>query len=386
MSGDPRRRRAEELRALGPWLDICFRADDAEARGDASRALELLARRMNGPDGELYWRPWRIRRLMQMAVLGPVLPPWATSRWILDQAMQSMLVEGRRRHELSLRRALEARGVELADLPGRDVIDARCRVMDRDWVYRQSFLYELGGLRAFLDGAAAADLVAGADRIRDWVAAPMAGVRLVSSSPSTVCWERLDAGIRVETANIGSAALIAPGECAIGRLVPAGDQVMFESQPLYVPESVAVAVAHEPANWLGPLTEGFAEHGEPEINLRHHEFGLLHDVPPPVWRAVVAHGGGLFAREDAGGDEVDFLPLTMSCARRLLDGIDPPTPDQVDAWPCLAAALLEPTILRDLVDRGTDEDRCCLDELSEILGEPAASLCRHLAEDERFAA
>lgn len=58
-SGDPRRRHRSQLEGLDPWLDICVRADEAEARGDAEEALVVLSERFLGPDGKPWWRPWR---------------------------------------------------------------------------------------------------------------------------------------------------------------------------------------------------------------------------------------------------------------------------------------------------------------------------------------
>jgi hypothetical protein len=297
-----------------------------------------------------------------------------------------MLVDSRSRFLQSFDRALNARGASVGDLPGADELDARVRVIDRDWVYRQSYLYDLGGLRAFLRQAAAGDLVAGSDHIHEWGSSPMSAARLISRSSRSVNWERLDDGTRFETANIGTAALIEPGECAIGRVVPIRGGVMYESHPLVVPESVAVAVADEPADWLARLSDGFREYGEPEVNLRVHEFGMLHDVPNLVWQVEVARGGGFDPGDGAGDDEVDLFPLVMACARRLLGGDEPSDPGQVDAWSCLAAALLEPWVVQEVATRSTAGDRRCLNELADVLAEPAASVCRMLGEGGSLAA
>jgi hypothetical protein len=253
-------------------------------------------------------------------------------------------------------------------------------------VFRQSYLYDLGGVRAFLGRAAAGDLVAGADHIQEWATSPMTAARLISRGPRGVTWEWLDDGIRFETANIGTAALIEPGECAIGRVVPIRNGVMFESHPLVVPEPVAVDVADEPADWLARLSDGFREYGEREINLRVHEFGMLHDVPNLVWQVEVGYGGGLQPRDGAGDEPPDWFPLVMACASRLLGGDEPEQPGQVDAWSCLGAALLEPTIFQDVATRATAEDRRCLSDLADVLAEPAASVCRMLAEGSSLAA
>ena len=164
-----------------------------------------------GPDGKPFWRPWRVRYLTQLAGLGPLLPRWATSRWILAQALQALHEGSRDRTRRALEIAIELRGGE-GELPGMDAMDAKCKVMDHDWVYRQVFLYELGGLHDFLRRRASADLVAGADRIREWARAPMGAYRLLDRAADVTTWEDLATGAEIRLANIGSGALVVPEE------------------------------------------------------------------------------------------------------------------------------------------------------------------------------
>jgi hypothetical protein len=130
-----------------------FAVDEAERRGDAMTALELMEKRPLGPDGRLFWRPSRIERLAQVVLLGPVLPPWATSRWILAQAHETFGSRGDRRRQRCQQLALDVRG-GTQGLSVHDEVDAMCKLMDHDWVYRQLFLYELGGLDDFIGTAA----------------------------------------------------------------------------------------------------------------------------------------------------------------------------------------------------------------------------------------
>ena len=130
----------EELR---PYLELMVRADAAERRGDALGALEALDQRPLGPDGKLFWRRERLTRLTQLALLGPVLPPWVRARWILAQALQQWGGATNQRMTRALEVAIAARGGEGA-LPGIDRADARARVVDGDWIFRQLALYELG--------------------------------------------------------------------------------------------------------------------------------------------------------------------------------------------------------------------------------------------------
>ena len=273
-------------------LAVLRATDDAERRGDARAALDLMEEH---PGGLAFWRPRRVRLLCQIAMFGPLLPRWATSRWILAQALQHLGQPGGgpdRRVHRALDQAIELRGGR-ARLPGRDPMDAVCRVMDNDWVLRQLHLYELGGLRHFLDRVASPDLVAGADRIRDWAKSPMGGYRLLTQDAATVTWQDLGAGEPILTANIGSAALVVPGECVIGRMVPIEAGAMFESAPLLVPEDVAIRVALDPSCWLDAFRATPGGTTSPEITPVGDRAGLLSDVPVPVWFPAVCVAGGL---------------------------------------------------------------------------------------------
>ena len=277
MDGDELMRNVAVLRAT----------DDAERRGDARAALDLMEEH---PGGFGFWRPWRVRALLQMAMFGSLLPPWATSRWILAQAGQQLPDQRggleSRRVQRALELAVELRGGR-ASLPGGDPRDALCKVMDHDWVFRQLHLYEFGGLRHFLGRGASADLVSGADRIQEWAAAPMGGFRLLGSQSATVTWEDLAVGEPVVTPNIGSAVLVEPGECVIGRLVPIEGGAMFEGVPLVVPEAVAVRVARDPASWIDALRSTSEGTAGREVEAAGDTSGLLSDVPMSVWMYAV---------------------------------------------------------------------------------------------------
>src|SRR4029079_9573102 len=101
----------------------------------------------------------RMRRLAELVMLRPILPGWATSRWLLAQAAQHLDSTGRGRRALEV--AIQARGGP-ENLRGRDEMDARTKVMDHDWVFRQVHLYELGGLDHFVRRVASPDLLVGA--------------------------------------------------------------------------------------------------------------------------------------------------------------------------------------------------------------------------------
>lgn len=351
-----------------------WQADGAEARGDAQRALELMSGKPLGPDGKPFWRPWRVRHLTQLVTLGSLLPGWVVSRWVLAQAHQSLDGTGRPRVARALKIAIDLRGGP-GTLPGVDSVDARSKVVDHDWVYRQTFLYELGGLDAFLRRVATGDLLAGADQIRDWARSAMGGYRLVDHAPDTVTWEDLSSGQRHVMPNIGSSVLVVPGECVIGRRVPVEDGSMFETAPLVVPQQVARQVAREPVGWIEALSTCERADGEPTIRTGGHQFGLVSDVPSAVWLHLVLDRYPRANSPNSGS----IAAATLDLARRLL--ADPGAdrdPETLDAWPCLAAALLEPEVTEALPGVMTAQDKDVLIQLADLLAEPAASVCHQV--------
>lgn len=190
---------------MEPWVRAIFAADEAEARGDALGTLDIIETFAAGPDGEFFWRPWRAKHLMQITILGPILPGWVISRWICNQALSSLHDGNRWRALRAFDVAVELRGGE-ENLPGRDAADAYGRVVDRDWVYRQQLLYELGGLDFFVRRVASPSLVARADSIAEWGRAPMGGYQLVGSTADTVTWLDLASGEERLVPNVAAAA------------------------------------------------------------------------------------------------------------------------------------------------------------------------------------
>jgi hypothetical protein len=325
--------------------------DEAERRGDAEEALRLM---LTHAEGLSFWRPRRYTCVLQMAWLAPVLPGWATSRWVGAQAAQHLGERNdpvaRHRVHRALGLAIELRG-GLDSLPGRDLVDRQCRILDHDWVFRELYLYDLGALQHFVRRIATPDLLAGADGIAAWPASPMGGYRFVGCDPGTTTWEDLDDGAVLVTPNIGSAATLLPGDCVLGRVVPIEGGVMFEAPPMPVPEAVALAVSSEPHGWVEELRagpRGLAVAGAQPCS------GLLSDVPDAVLEQGVDQGRG-----------------------------------PADPWCRLFAALVEPRYIRQLahgkgsLDR---EQREALAVLGAVLAEPAAAWCRALAQEPAQAA
>ncbi len=359
-------------------------ADEAEARGDAATALEVISRQPLDEQGELFWRPWRIARLEQLLVLEPFLPRWVVSRWILEQALQACEPATSRSRQLALDVAVELRGGRTA-LPGVDDVDAISRVIDNDWVYRQLYLYDHGGLTAFLRRGAAADLVAGADRVREWGSAPMRALRFAGRESAMLHWTDVATGAPLDVPNLGAAALVLPGETVIGRVVPTAEGPMFEGTPLQVPPDVAAAVAADPGDWVGALrrTGSDLEEVRTAIMRGNH---LLTDVPQTVWQLATLEWAG---RLDTSALTPEVLAesgaaLVGAAVRGELDAHVDDT--ELDPWPCVAAALCDPPMIERVADRIRPEDVPGLLALAERLFGPAAAICRELAATARAAA
>ncbi len=301
-------------------------------------------------EGLSFWRPRRYTCVLQMTWLAPVLPGWATSRWIVAQAAQHLGERNdpvaRHRVHRALGTAIDLRG-GLGRLPGRDLVDRQCLVLDHDWVFRELYLYDLGALAHFVRRVATPALLAGADRIAAWPDAPLGGYRYLGCDPGTATWRDLADDSELVSANIGSAAMLRPGDCALGRMVPVEGGTMFEAPPLPVPEAVARAVCAEPRAWVEALRAG-----PPGLSAAGAQpcSGLLSDVPD----AVLEH---------AGAEER--------------------TPAGVDPWCRLFAALVDPRHVQELACRKASLDRAqreALAVLGEVLAEPAAAWCRLLAD------
>lgn len=364
-------------------MALCLATDAAEAQGDVARALRIMESRPLDPYGKPFWRPGRLRRLRQLLELRPLLPAWVTSRWLLELALQAIDPGVREASRRALTTAIDVRGGR--PLPGVDEIDARCRVMERDWVYREAFLFGQGGLRNFLRHASP-ELLAEADRVDEWAVAPMRSLRLVSRSSRTVAWEDVGTGESVSMLNTGCAALVLPGECVLGRVVPIENGCMFETAPLVVPDSVAAWVADEPEVWVDVL----AAHNrnaavEPVRTSGLHEYGLLSDVPRLAWRLaasdVIEPGSAVRTRFPRRAD-VD--PQAQALVAFALDPrthavLDAIPPDQVHPWSCVAAALVEPGFARHLAAQLEPDDAEGMRRLADRLAEPASDVCRHLA-------
>ena len=353
-----------------------FQADEAERRGDAAGALALMEAAGTDDHGRPIWRPWRMQYLAQFADLGSVLPRWAHSRWILAQAGQWLDADNRRSVHSAMQRAIDVRG-GMGCLPGRDADDRRARVMDHDWVYRQLVLYDMGKLDRFCRRRAAADLLAGADDMGAWSRASIDAYRLLERHPDSIMWQRERDEEVLRTPNAGCASMLWPGDPVLGRVVPTGSQQIFESAPLPVTDAVASRVAADPDSWLAALAEWDLYREVVPLTRPTEHAGLLVELAPRTWQNVVR-------------DQPDTLTLpffspvelaegALSLGQFLLDEFEPPDFPHLDTWACLAAAFIEPAVVRHLVGHANAGERALLARLAGTLSEPASTVCRRLA-------
>lgn len=390
-------------------------ADRAEAAGDVTVAASVLRSRPTLPDGRPFWRPERVRRLQQLVTFDGLLPGWVRSRWVLAQAAQWLDESNRRRHDRSLLDT--ARILGIPD-PSSDSGAAE-RLMDHDWVFRQLFLHEHGGLAHFVDDVAEPGLLAGADRVHEWVGVPMGAYQLLGAEPATIRWRDLRTEDRVTTANVGTAALLVPGDHALGRLVPTEDGSMFESGVLFVPGRAARTVAADPDRWTEAVAEAVRADlpHEEQCRTGGHAFAMVTDLPDVLrWifvqdtAAVAAERPRTSDPEVRVGPEVEaaadlVVAAVVDRLECVLDDADaerryrecescegsfPCSCDDahwpLDPWPAVTAALLEPAVPSLVAARLDPADAPSVEQLGRMLPAPSAAVCGWLVDQLRVAA
>lgn len=354
-------------------LPILHAVDDAEARGDAAGGLHLMKDHLWDGDGRIFWSPQRMERLLQVALLGPYLPRWSTSRWIVEQALARLDPAERAPRQQALRIALEQQGS----------VDPPSTVMDHDWVYRQLVVWEYGGLRRFLATGATPDLVAGADRIDEWVDAPICSLRLEHRGERRLHWTDLSTGAEIVVPNLGAAVLEEPGEAALARVVPTEEGRMLEGVPLFVDQRTAQLVAEDPRSWLEAI-RGVAGTDDYFADLLHGNM-IATDVPSRV--SLLALHDFLPCSSPAELTTDDLAGAVLGLARAVAeDRVGGRVSPHLDVWPCLAAELTSPTLLPGLMARIRTGERDWLEVIAERLVGPAATLCRVLRDGSADAA
>ena len=327
-----------------------FQLQEVEARGAAAEGLGITDAFHFALDGRVFWSSERLTELHFMAEWADRVPAWVHARWICNQAMRVM-------HD-DLRDGLS------------DILEAAGRhsPYDQDWAYRQLQLYEHGVLRFCVRRVAGSQLLARADGVEKWCDASMGGFELVDAEMSRLLWRDLSTDDEVATPNIGSAALLRPGEHVIGRLASVANGQLFESRPLAVPQPVAYGVAGEPDRWPDLLAAyrpgagvGFTRDPRPRES-------LAADVLPHVWRGLLPA-----LPPEAGSARSVLLGF-----RALMTGPQRAAAWRSDGWAALVAALVDPVVADELPGVAGPDDRGLLEELACGLAEPAATVCRRL--------
>lgn len=353
-----------------------FAADEREVQADAAGALRVVEGMPVDSMGRTFWRPERVRRLRQLVSLGDSAPAWVWARWVVAQAAQCTPGD----LSLAIDRAVQTRGGP-STLWGVDAIDAECKVIDHDWVYRQLVLHEYGGLATFIRMRASRALLARAQGVEAWAGAPMGAYELCDEAPGRLTWRDLGSDRLVDTVNLGGAALCMPGAHVIGRVVESGGASVFESPPLCVPPDVAAAVADSPPDWISALADGCRGPYGPvlaEFVAKVHRFDLLCDMPCDVRRQMMQPDDPALRADQlaSGGNGLQYdVALVLAALAGELDLAG----EGVPVAPLVAAALLEPGTTEALEGLLVPSDAAALSWLGRVLAPPADVLCERLA-------
>ena len=362
-------------------LAVVRAVDNAEARGDATEALEMIETDLRTRRADrMFWHPDRLHSLLQLSLYGRFLPAWSRSRWILAQAARSL-------HEAQ--RAPARRAFDLAEdvagpasrYGGVDELDAGSLLMDHDWVYRQVLLYEEHALERFLSAEASVELIGAADSIKDWVGVRMSALQFADESPKALSWLDLTTDEILQTPNIGSASGLRPGECVLGRVAPTTSGPLLDSLPLRVPRRVADEVAGAPADWPNAVRRGRERSSSEHVSISTavDEFAIADDVPVAVRSAVLESAYTSTGRSAPSQPSVDDREVAIQALiKAALDGTIGDLDCPLSPWPTLGVVLLEPAGLGPVLRDWRHEDMPRYRALSRRISEPAASVCRML--------
>jgi hypothetical protein len=173
----------------------------------------------------------------------------------------------------------------------------------------------------------------------------------------------------------------------IGRPVPIESGAIFESAPLVVSEGAARRVARDPLCWIDVVTDEWQRPlAEDEAGFSTHvgDFGLVTDLPFLV-RVMIAQPVAP-KNESAGFERSDDpvalhreeqVALVMAAMHGRLGEVEDAL--DLDPWPAVAAALLDPLVYLGLVERLTSGDAAAVSALADRLAEPGPQVCGRLA-------
>lgn len=230
---------------------------DAGARGDLEACLR------HELSGAVVLESPRYAQLHDLLDLGDAAPAWAYSRWCLDLAYRTMLLDPVPLADHAVKMVLaalypESLGRALGDLTAFRVLGTRVAAIDT--VVEDVALFELGGLHDYLDHVAQPGLIGRADRIAEWADARMGVFAYRATRGCRLVLTDMRTGRDVEVLNIGAMSMVGE-EHLVGRLVPISAEpgLMFASRPIPVDPATAEDIADAALDdELGSLTWLFA--------------------------------------------------------------------------------------------------------------------------------
>jgi hypothetical protein len=285
-----------------------WRAVQAEARGDAATALELLS------DADVDDDPLHRQDLRTIAQVGDHAPSWLIARWLTRQALRWLRFTRDERYERALYLSLQGTYWCRADLTVADLPSAYARALADDWVTREIALYAYQALDDFLDRVADKQLVDRAGSVRSWTRMPLRAYRLGPSDLECRTVTEVVAGLEYDVVDLGDGSTDPAGTHVLGRLVPVGGELsLFECLPLPLDEQTAVDIAvaqsahrGDPLPWAPHLTRAIDQDRLPRMLGTGLRTLIFEDValgeppddgwePPPDRRFVELAASGLDA-------------------------------------------------------------------------------------------
>lgn len=359
---------------------------EAAARGDALAALE---HHMSTPVIEEAMGHHQLRELVQ---LGDEAPGWVYSRWAVVQAYRWMLHHQDPRVEEVVRLVLAGLHADHLDEIVDDEVAFReygTMVAACDWVCEQVCVYELGGLRDFLDAVAQPGLVGRADQVEEWEPAGMTAYELTGVRGDVLEVRRLADDAEVDLLNLGSLSGRDVGTTVIGRVVPVSvwPFSMFESRPLAVDHATARDVVErcsdgDDLGWLWALADA-RDQGRLARGFSCESRTLLaSDIPLERQRGATPREelpGRVVELVDAGLSEdvaqcVTVAELALVIARMSSSGLGTVAPH-------LNAVLVDPDVLEAVREHAADpEHEEGWTALAGVTPSPVRERCEELAE------
>lgn len=318
----------------------------AEAGGDPAEALrihESFPPFADSPHSHV---------LRILTELGDDAPGWLWSRWMTIQAHRGDLDGNTSGPDPAVGRAIDAayvHGVDLNRSPDLPPEAFGASLFQFHWIVRQLRVYEGGGLRHLVEDRASTRLVERADRIGDWLDAPMRGLQLADDAVDLVLpFTDLATGHRIELLDLGVACEHEPGTSFLGRVVPTSvaPGLMFEWRPLRVDDRTATEVAALDGRteaWVDVLGRGHREQRLPGMYSWDDSMTPVSDLPVKAFIGLLLDHqiAGFPARPDGMIEMTEVAVRACTNALRVVKALDGQTRGIA---PMVATALLWPGV------------------------------------------